>query len=313
MKRKKPNRKDMKLELKQLDITEEYEKNNITEILVICFFSLILILSWLSSKWLIEYQYIFTIHRYTNLNFSVYFPFQVSSIMLYIIDIILIISITIFCNFVIIKIILNFLTKENNESFSKLPKPIFVSIILNSCLFLLGILIYNYKSYDYYFYYIGCFIGILSLFCLLKINLDKKYINNYFKIKFDNYFLKIIFEDFYFEILLGFNLYYLYYVICQVIFYFTNDLKIEIFLGISCNIFFGLVCLYLIFELKSIPLLVFIIIIYLGIFHFQFTIREIEREELNLGREEAILSAVFIFFFFIEFIFITFYKFKKNN
>ena len=312
MKRKRQNRKDMKLELKQLDITEEYEKNNFAEILVICFFSLILILSWLSSKWLIEYQYIFTIHRYTNLNFSVYFPFQVSSIFLYIIDIILIISITIFCNFVIIKIILNLLTKEN-DSFSKLPKPIFISIILNSCLFLLGILIYKYKSYNYYFYYIGCFIGIISLFCLLKINLDKKYINNYFKIKFENYFLKIIFEIFYFEILLGFNLYYLYYVICQVISYFTNDLKIEIFLGIACNIFFGLVCLYLIFELKSIPLIIFIIIIYLGIFHFQFTIREIEREELNLGREEAILSVIFIFCYIIEFIFITFYNIQKNN
>ena len=239
MKRKKfSNRKDMKLELKQLDITEEKEKNNFSEIIVICFFSLILILSWLSSKWLIEYQYIFTIHRYTNINFSLYFPFQVSSIFLYIIDIILILSITILCNFVIIKVILNLLTKENNESFSKLPKPIFLSIILNSCLFLLGKLIYDYKSTDYFFYYIGCFIGIICLFCLLKINLDKKYINNYFKIKFENYFLKTMFEIFYFEILLGFNLYYLYYVICQLISYFTNDLKIEIFLGIICNVFF---------------------------------------------------------------------------
>ena len=208
--------------------------------------------------------------------------------------------------------------KENNIQFDKLPKIIFLPILIYSFLFLIANFIYK-SNYSYYYFYFGFLLGLISCFSLLKINIDKRIVNdNYFNLNYENDFVKLFFENFFFEILLGFNIYYLFYVISQIIYYFTSDLLIENYLGIVANIFFGIVCSYINCVLKSIiffsinyyaiNISLLNIIIYLGIFHFQFTIRREEREEINLGNGEIILSVIFILCYLIESIYIILYK-----
>ena len=292
---------------------KEEEKENTSnnyayQLLNIFLFSFILILSWLSLKWLYEYQFIFTFHRYINLGFSIYFPIQVSSFVLYLITVIAIILITISSNYFIVNNIIHIYKKENDQSFDKFPNLVIIPILLNSFLFLLGRIVYEYYSFSHYFYFLGLFLCFISLLSLIKLMFDKKLNNHYFQINFKISFVKVIFEDYFFEMLLVLDLYYYFYVICQIIFCFTSNLNIENYLGIIANLFFGIVSIYIIFEMKSISFLIYICLIFLGIELFQFTIRPEEKEEINLSNGEKISSGIFLFCFFIEFIYIILYK-----
>ena len=295
------------------DDEEDKNKNNyyFSELLIGIIFSIFLIINWFSLKWLHDYQYIFTIHRYINLYFSVYFPFQISSYFLSIISLFINIVITITCNYFILKIIINIANQEHNESFSELPKFIFIPIILNIFLLFLGKLSFNYYSLRLYFYYIGICIDLISLFSLLKLNLDKMIDNDYFKIIYESEFIKFIFEDCFFEILLVIDLYYCFYVICQIFNYFISNLNIDNFLGIMANIFFGIISLYIIFKFKNFVIPIFIALIFFGFIDFQFTIKKEEKEEKHLGYEELFLSIFFSFCIIIEIIFIALYKYQN--
>ena len=90
-------------------------------------------------------------------------------------------------------------------------------------------------------------------------------------------------------------------------------MNIDNYLGIVANIFFGLICLYIIFTIKSFVMPILNFIIFLGIFHFQFTIRKEEREEINLGNGEMILSLVFLLCCFFEFLCVGIYKYQNIN
>lgn len=300
--------------LKFEDKDEEEKKINDYgyELIILLIFSLLLLLSWLSFKWLYEYQYIFTIYRYINLGFSIYFPIQISSFFLYAFNFILIIIISIICNFFIVKIIIMIINKENNELFRQLPKIIFIPIILNSFLFSIGKIIYKYYYTSHFYYYISLCLDLISFFSLIKINLNKIKKDYYFQIDFDNNFVKDIFEGYFFEILLALDLYYCFYVTCQIIYYYCGNLRIENYLGINANLFLGIVSIYIIYELKNNFFTILMGIIFGGILHFQFTIRPQEREEINLGDGEKLLSGIFLFCFLIEFLYIIFYKYQKN-
>lgn len=281
-------------------------------------FSSLFILSWFSLKWLAIYQNIFTIHRYINYGFSIYFPIQVSSPFLYIINFLIIIIITISYIYYIINFIINILRKDYNEedyeynNNNKLPKIILFSLLLNSILFLLAKIIKENYTNSHIFFCLGLILCLISLFLLLKINFEKKLYNN-LKIDNDANFIEIIFKEFFFEILLAIDLYYCFYVICQIISYFINNLEIQNFLGIIANLCLGIVCLYINFQLKSIGNSLFFGLVFLGILNFQFTIRTQEREEIKLGYGEAILSAIFFLGFIIELIYIIFYKMVNSS
>jgi hypothetical protein len=297
---------------------EEEEKidfnDNLNKILLITLFSLLLLLSWLSLKWLYEDQMIFTFHRYINLGFSIYFPIQVSSFVFYLLTIIMILLITISSKYYIINNIINLYKKENvNNKSDIIPKAIYIPIFCNSLLILLGKITYIYYKNSHYFYYVGLCICCISFFSLLKLNLNKQLNNIYFQINCRNSFLRAIYEDYLFNVFLVFDFYYLFYVICQIIVCYTNNLNIEHFLGITANLFFGIVSVFIIFELKSINILLLIFIIFAGIEKFQFTIRAEEREEINLGNGELILSCFFLICFFIESIYIIIYKCQNKN
>ena len=276
------------------------ESDVFTEIIMLFVFSFFLILSWLGFFKLLQFQYIFTIYRYINHSFSTYFPIQLTSNFLILIFFFTEIIITLISTFFIIKLIAIILKKRTNKLFKKKPILISIPIISNSLLFLLGILIKN-NNESLNFYYIGLIIDEVSLFALLKINFDKKINHNFFNIDYDNDFMGKAFEDYLFEILLALDLYYCYYVIFQIIYLYSNyNTEILNFSGIVINFSMGLVSLYINFNLKSIGFNIMYFIIYLGIFIFQFTIREEERKEYQVGYGEIISSLIFLIYFFVE-------------
>ena len=276
------------------------ESDVFTEIIMLFVFSFFLILSWLGFFKLLQFQYIFTIYRYINHSFSTYFPIQLTSNFLILTFLFTEIIITLISTFFIIKLIAIILKKRTNKLFKKKPILISIPIISNSLLFLLGILIKN-DNESLNFYYIGLIIDEVSLFALLKINFDKKINHNFFNIYYDNDFMGKVFEGYLFEILLALDLYYCYYVIFQIIYLYSNyNTEILNFSGIVINFSMGLVSLYTNFNLKSIGFNIMYFIIYLGIFIFQFTIREEERKEYQVGYGEIISSLIFLIYFFVE-------------
>lgn len=303
---RKKQQNNIKIKVKRKKLNNKVDNNNyISESLIVFSFGFLLILSWLSIKWLYEYQYIFTIHRYINKNISIYFPIQISSTFLYIINFIILIILTIACNyFIIITIINSFNKYKNISSFYKINKFIFIPIFSNSFLFLLGKIIYKNYHIRIYLYTIGLILCLISLFSLLKISIEEIYIRDYSKIINENNFVKTFIEKYFFEVLLGLDLYYLFYVLCQIIYYFTYNLETIYFLGIVANLFFGIVSLYIIFNLRSFTLPLIIGIIYSGFLHFQYSIRPEERKEINLGNGEKILGIMFLFFIFVEIFFV---------
>lgn len=276
------------------------ESGVFAEIIMFFVFSFFLVLSWLGLFKLLRFQYIFTIYRYINHSFSTYFPIQLTSSFLILMFLFIEIIITFICSFFITKLILNILRKRTNKLFKQNPILISIPLILNSLLFLLGIIIKN-NNESLNFYYIGLTVDFISLFALLKINFDKKMKHNFFNINYDNEFMGKVFEDYLFEILLALDLYYCYYVIFQIIFLQSNyNIEILNFSGIVMNVLMGLVSLYINFNLKSIGFNIMYFIIYLGIFFFQFTIREEERKEYQVGYGEVVASLIFLIYLFIE-------------
>ena len=266
--------------------------------------TIFLILSWLGLIKLYQYKYIFTIYRYNNITFSSYFPIQISSTCLLIMTLIIVLIISISCIFFIFKLIINLLKKERTKIFNKMPIIISIPIILNSLLFLLGIIIQNNNEILYF--YSGLSIVSISLFVLLKINFDKKIKSDVFMINYESDCMKFFFENVLFEILLAFDIYYCYYVIFQIIYHLSHySIDILNFSGIIINLSLGLTSLFTNYKLKSIGFNLIYLFIYLGIFIFQCTIGTKERVEFRIGYEEMILSAIFFVTFIVEFAYIT--------
>ena len=266
--------------------------------------TIFLILSWLGLIKLYQYKYIFTIYRYNNITFSSYFPIQISSTCLLIMTLIIVLIISISCIFFIFKLIINLLKKERTKIFNKMPIIISIPIILNTLLFLLGIIIQNNNEILYF--YSGLSIVSISLFVLLKINFDKKIKSDVFMINYESDCMKFFFENVLFEILLAFNIYYCYYVIFQIIYHLSHySIDILNFSGIIINLSLGLTSLFTNYKLKSIGFNLIYLFIYLGIFIFQCTIGTKERVEFRIGYEEMILSAIFFITFIAEFAYIT--------
>ena len=275
-----------------------------SEINMFFIFTIFLILSWLGLIKLYQYKYIFTIYRYNNITFSSYFPIQISSTCLLIMTLIIVLIISISCIFFIFKLIINLLKKERTKIFNKMPIIISIPIILNSLLFLLGIIIQNNNEILYF--YSGLSIVSISLFVLLKINFDKKIKSDVFMINYESDCMKFFFENVLFEILLAFDIYYCYYVIFQIIYHLSHySIDILNFSGIITNLSLGLTSLFTNYKLKSIGFNLIYLFIYLGIFIFQCTIGTKERVEFRIGYEEMILSAIFFITFIVEFAYIT--------
>ena len=287
--------------------TIEYNKDTsgvMAEINMFFIFTIFLILSWLGLIKLYQYKYIFTIYRYNNITFSSYFPIQISSTCLLIMTLIIVLIISISCIFFIFKLIINLLKKERTKIFNKMPIIISIPIILNTLLFLLGIIIQNNNEILYF--YSGLSIVSISLFVLLKINFDKKIKSDVFMINYESDCMKFFFENVLFEILLAFDIYYCYYVIFQIIYHLSHySIDILNFSGIIINLSLGLTSLFTNYKLKSIGFNLIYLFIYLGIFIFQCTIGTKERVEFRIGYEEMILSAIFFITFIAEFAYIT--------
>ena len=183
MKNKKHKYKNMSEEsLKFGNSSKQNECNSsesgvFAEIIMFFVFSFFLVLSWLGLFKLLRFQYIFTIYRYINHSFSTYFPIQLTSSFLILMFLFIEIIITFICSFFITKLILNILRKRTNKLFKQNPILISIPLILNSLVFLLGIIIKN-NNESLNFYYIGLTVDFISLFALLIFKILNVYLHN---------------------------------------------------------------------------------------------------------------------------------------
>ena len=272
-------------------------------------FSGLFILSWLSLIWLHKYNFVFTIYKFEKAYSSSfeYFPIQVSSTILYSIIIFTLISITI-TYFYYLKAIICY---KNYDSFNDKNRNYIIPISLNLFLFYIGELTHNKSDIFYIYYFIGFFSSIISLFYLIRLYFDFDYEND--TIDFNNYIKNTLIYEFFYGALIALDMYYLFYVICQIIFFFNENIAIKIFMGIIVNLFMGIASLYIGYKLKNMVFALIFAIIYNGIIIFHFTFTEKERKKINLKPFEVILSGIFLIGFVIELIYIFIYKKNKNN
>lgn len=272
-------------------------------------FSGLVLLSWLSLIWLDKYHFVFTFFRYDKSDSKTmkYFPIQVNSFFLYAIIAFTILSITITYIYYIGYIIYN----RSFDIWSDKNKNYIIPISLNLFLFYIGELTHNKGDIFHIYYFIGFGSSIISIFYFIKLYYDSDFIENeYFD--FTDYIKNTLIYEFFYGTLISLDLYYLFYVSCQIILYLIESSHLLIFMGIVVNFFMGLVGIYISFKLKNMVISLLFGIIYNGILVFHFDFSEKERKTFNLSSFEVVFSAFFIIVFLIELIYIFIYKRSKN-
>ena len=271
-------------------------------------FSGLLLLSCLSLICLNKYHFVFTFYRYEKTKSSSieYFPIQVSSFILYTIIIFIILTITVTYIFYIRAIVFY----KNFDILNDKNRNYIIPITLNLFLFYIGELTHNKSDIFHIYYFIGFGGSIISLFYMIKLYYE--YENENDVINFNSYLTNTIIYDFFYGALIALDLYYLFYVACQIIFYFMGSIDIKIYLGIIVNLFMGIVAIYVSYKLKNMVISLLFEFIYNGIVIFHFSFTENERKNINLNSFEIVFSVLFILGFLVELIYIFFYKRNKN-
>ena len=272
-------------------------------------FSGLLILSWLSLFWLYKYHFVFTIYRYEKLSnlSNDYFPIQINSFLFYVLIIFICLSIT-FTYILFLKEIIQLgsfdILNDNNKNY-------IIPITLNLFLFYIGELTHNKGDIFHIYYFIGFAASFISLFYFIKLYSEAD-LNENDIIDFKLYINNISVYEFFYGSLIAFDLYYLFYVGCQIIFYFFGNYDIKIYLGIIVCICMGSVGSYICFKLKNMVIAFLFEIIFNGIiiFHY-YNFSKKDRDNINLNSGEVFVSCFFIIGFLIELIYIFIYKRNK--
>ena len=271
-------------------------------------FSGLFILSWLSLFWLKKYHYVFTFYRYEKTVSSPmeYFPIQISSFILYSIIILIILIITV-AYILYVRAVLLF---KNFDILNDKNKNSIIPITLNLFLFYIGELTHNKSDIFQIYYFIGFGVSGIALFYLIKLYFEYEFENE--KIDFNGLLEYTIIYDFFYGALITLDLYYLFYVSCQIVCCFMGNNEIKIFLGVVVNFFMGIVGMYVSYKLKNMIISLLFEFIYNGIVIFHFSFTKIERNKMNLNSFEIIFSVFFILGFIVELIYIFNYKRNKN-
>ena len=272
-------------------------------------FSGLLILSWLSLIWLYKYHFVFTFYRYEKLpNLpKEYFPIQINSFLFYVLIIFICLSIT-FTYILFIKEIIQLhsfdILNDNNKNY-------IIPITLNLFLFYIGELTHNKSDIFHIYYFIGFVASLISLFYFIKLYYEAD-LNENEIIDFKIYFNNVSVYEFFYGSLIALDLYYLFYVTCQIIFYFYGSYDIKIYLGIIVNFCMGIVGTYICYKLKNMVIAFLFEIIFNGIiiFHY-YNFSNKDRKNINLNFGEVLSSGIFIVAFLIELIYIFIYKRNK--
>ena len=272
-------------------------------------FSGLFILSWLSLFWLYKYHFVFTIYRYEKLSnlSNDYFPIQINSFLFYVLIIFICLSIT-FTYILFLKEIIQLgsfdILNDNNKNY-------IIPITLNLFLFYIGELTHNKGDIFHIYYFIGFAASFISLFYFIKLYSEAD-LNENDIIDFKLYINNISVYEFFYGSLIAFDLYYLFYVGCQIIFYFFGNYDIKIYLGIIVCICMGTVGSYICFKLKNMVIAFLFEIIFNGIiiFHY-YNFSKKDRDNINLNSGEVFVSCFFIIGFLIELIYIFIYKRNK--
>lgn len=268
-------------------------------------FTLLFIISWLSLIWLYKYHFIFTFYRYINSSSIItYFPIQIPSVFLFGISILTVIIITISYIYYIKKIYINknktfyYCLLVNSSKYHIIP------IILNTFLFSIGFIV-SIKIIFFHIYYFICLILVtVSLYFSFKL---------YFEISFiDDYLSNIIIKYFFLASLIEIDLYYFFYVLCQIFNFFYGAFSYNlVFLGVVANVFMGVVCLFVTYVMENFLMSFFFAIIYNGIIGFHYLINVWIRKDIGLGSSEVVVSVLFSGVFVYQMVELFRYKIKS--
>ena len=293
-------------------------------------FIILALTSIFSIMWLHEYRFIYTIYRYINSVVYYYFPIQVSSSILYAIAIFNTFTIVITCIYYIEKIIL----ERKKEIYFNTTKYHFIPLIANIFLYMNGSNTDIRSTKFSYLYYLDLILVLVSLYFLLQ-NYYVSYFNG-FKNEFnlnlisgnnrcynneseepttkeDIHFFNVIIFGYLYGVLLSMNLYYFFYIICQLICFYNDDEQISVFVGDVVIFFLGLVVIYTAFQLKSIIMAFYFSIIYNGILAFFYSIVETERKKMGLSIVQVIVTVFFIIAFSSEMVYLFIVKKQRMN
>ena len=326
------------LSIEPKEESKKQQKPNLTlqcfdyiNILVTTFsFVALAFISVFSLIWLYEYNFIFTIYRYINSVKYFYFPIQVSSLILYGIAIFNTFTIVIACIYYVEKIVM----ERKKKFYFSIPKYHCIPLISNLILYMNGSNIDNKSTKFSYLYYLNLFLVLISLYYLLnyyyvsyfnglknEFNLNLisgnnkcyNFENEEVTTKEDIHFFNIVIFGFFYGVLLSMNLYYFFYLICQIICSYISDVQILVFIGDVVIFFLGLVAIYTAFQLKSIIMAFYFSIIYNGILAFYYSIAETERKKIGLGMVQVIINIFFIIGFSLEMIYLFILKKQRMN
>lgn len=272
--------------------------------------SLLTLISWLSIIWLYKYHFIFTIHRYISSPLIKYFPIQVPSIFLFFLIFFTVIIITTTYFYSLSKVFI-YKTKDTKllfyqAIFNSSTKYHIIPIFLNIILLCLSYFCQGKILFFHVIYFLGLGLVIISIYFLVDL---------YFVIDFGEDILsKIIIKYFFLGSLIEIDLYYFFYVVCQIIYYYTVEEGINAgrFIGISANVFMGTVCFFVSYEMENFILPFFFSIIYNGIILFHYSVPKNTINEIDLGKYEVIGSMIYIILFVIEMFFLFISKLKYN-
>ena len=263
---------------------------------------LLIVIGWISLKWLIEDRILITFNRPPRKNNSFYNPIQQASVMLLILIILTMIIVTITFIVYIIYLILKKDEGFFEIMFDKITMWHWIPILLQSELFLIGICHDSFKN-DRDQLIVGIILVILTLILLGLM---------YYKMDTGGNIRGICVKKGTYSALIAFDWYYFCYVICQL-YMDDHPLKIKDYknLGISFDIIMGVIMVFAVFFLKDVLIAIYYIIIYLGIFIFYYSIKKNYRKTHDINIADVILSIIFNVVFLVLIIFVII-KHKKE-
>ena len=273
-------------------------------------FSFLLILSWLSLMWLYKYNFVFTFFRYDKLAIlsEKYFPIQINLYFFYFFIIFICCSIT----FTYILYIKEIIQTHNFDTLNDKNKNYIIPISLNLFLFYVGELTHNKSDIFHIYYFIGFIASLISFLYLIKLYCDAD-LNDNDIIDFKIYINNISVYEFFYGSLIVLDLYYLFYVSCQIVFYFYGNYDLKIYMGIIASFCMGVVGIYVCYKLKNMVIAFLFEIIFNGIIIFHYNFSVADRKIINLNFFEVFVSGIFIVGFLIELIYIFIHKRNKIN
>lgn len=257
-------------------------KKMIMFIITLIAWLIFLITGWISLYWLTKKKVVYSIRRITDEYY--YYALQMNSGMIYFLVIFIMILATLSFLIYLYK---SFIKKDQiflDLILGYVSRFHFIPLFLSSGLFIVG---EGGSQGNHTQQIVGIIFVILTIGALGFMY----YMTHFQKGEYLGLFIK---KGFY-SALLSFDLYYFFYVICQLA-EFDKPYNISMFKGLACffEIIMGILALGAAFFFKDVMIDVVFFFIYIGILIYHYNMTEIYRQLIDIGSVDVVLSIIFL-------------------